>query len=329
MARKKSNSATLRRIAEQEVEKLALQLGLPDSDRRDWVTSVVRQWLTYDGCAYLFPDEDRQGVLFLKRTPLGRYRVELVAAKAGFIKTACQDWHIDADEIPEIVEQLNRGQSAEVTNRDGQAVRFWVDPKANRQGVEPVEKKAPQSNRRDMDLTKVVPKILRYTLKEELDPNELDTIAASVVKQWRRFDGHACVFLDQQRALFLHYHDHKDGTYDTRVETWQRNDLVSHLATFGVARDDVTDALVQLNLAEPFRFEDERGIRRRLSFDPRVKQFGVDPPVGSRPQAEPVTPPILCPQCSAVLAPWRCDQQEQNCRFCGQTVLLAPALGPP
>jgi hypothetical protein len=322
MARKKTNSATLRHIAEQEVEKIALQLGLPETDHPDWVTSVVRQWLTYDGSAYLFPDEDRQGVLFLKRTPLGQYRVELVAAKAGFIQAACRDWHIDAEEIPEIVEQLNRGQSAEVANRDGEAVRFWVDPKANRQGVEPVEKKAPQTSRRDTDLTKVVPKILRYTLKEELDPGELNAIAGSVIKQWHRFDGHACVFLDQRRALFLQYHDHKDGTYNTHVETRQRGDLVSHLGTFGVSPDDVPEALVRLNLAEPFEFEDEKGLKRRLSFDPKAKGFIVDPPAGGPLPANPVTPPVQCPKCTAVLPQWRPGHRDQTCRFCGQMVSL-------
>ena len=124
MARRKTNSVALRSIADQEIEQIVAQLGLPDADRGDWVTSVVRQWLTYDGSAYLFPDEDHQGVLFLKRTPLGQFHVEVVAAKAGFIKEACRDWQIDPDQIPEIVEQLNRGQSAEVENRDGEAVRF-------------------------------------------------------------------------------------------------------------------------------------------------------------------------------------------------------------
>jgi hypothetical protein len=322
LTRGHKNSVALRRIAEQEIEKIVAQLGLPDADYRDWVTSVVRQWLTYDGSAYLFPDEDHQGVLFLKRTPLGQFHVEVVAAKAGFIKEASRDWRIDPDLIPEIVEQLNRGQSAEVENEDGEAVRFWVDPKANRHGVEPVEKKIPAPTRRKTDLTKVVPTILRHTLNEKVEPGELNALSGSVIKQWRRFDGHACIFLDPRRAVFLQYRDNKDGTYNTHVETWERKDLVNHLGTFGVSADDVPDALVRLNLAERFTFEDEQGIRRKLSFDPRGKRFVVEPPVGHSRPADPVTPPVVCPKCTAVLPQWRPDQREQTCRFCGQTVAL-------
>ena len=71
MPRKNSNSRVLRRLAEELVQRIADHDEVPDDERDDLVTSLVRQWITYDGCATVFFGE-QQVHLVLGQTPLGK-----------------------------------------------------------------------------------------------------------------------------------------------------------------------------------------------------------------------------------------------------------------
>jgi hypothetical protein len=163
--------------------------------------------------------------------------------------------------------------------------------------------------------------VLRQHLRDGLEPSELTEIAQSVAGQWRRFDGHACIFLDSRRAMFVRVTPAANGTFDIKIRK-ESADFVRHLATFGVAPEDVSDVLVRMNLAETFEYVDEKGVRRILSHDPRARQFFVEPPDGIPRLSKPITPPVACPKCTAVLAHWPAGARQQTCRFCGHVVSL-------
>ena len=57
MPRKKVDSRFLRQIAEGVVDQIAVEVDLPDGERGDFVTSLVRQWITYDGNATFFVEK--------------------------------------------------------------------------------------------------------------------------------------------------------------------------------------------------------------------------------------------------------------------------------
>jgi hypothetical protein len=321
MPRKKTDTRELRRFAEEVVDDLAADVLLPPGERGDFVTSLVRQWLTYDGNASFFLGEDRQVALLLERTALGKIRVRTGTIVSRWIPLLYRHWKINPDDMPDILDQLNWSQSADVVNADGVALRLWVNPKEQKQGVEPVD---PDGSRRRTasepeDYQRMAANMLDGNLAADLEADELDQLVESVTKQWRRFDGWACIFLDVRRLVYLLVRPKGDGNYD-QLGKRVNIDLVDHLAKFGVAAQDVPKALARLNLAESFEFEDEKGFRRRLSHDPKAQRFIIDPPVGRPQSSKPVTPPAVCPRCTAVLPPWREGEGRQTCRFCGHAV---------
>src|SRR5438105_2881812 len=130
------NSQVLRQLAEEILNEIGGQFDVPEPDRRDFVTALVRQWISYDGSATLFVG-DQQLYLQLEITPLGNYRVSLSPDSKGWNQRILDDWNISPDDLPDVLAQLNRGQSAEVINQEGIPVRLWVNPKERSRGVEP------------------------------------------------------------------------------------------------------------------------------------------------------------------------------------------------
>src|SRR5262245_23704658 len=112
MPKSKNYSRALRRLAEDLVGSMTEGIDVPDSKREDLATSLVRQWVTYDGQASLFIGE-QQVSFVLGKTPLGNPRAVPVPGLSGWLKILARDWKIDSASWPDIAEQLNRGQSAE------------------------------------------------------------------------------------------------------------------------------------------------------------------------------------------------------------------------
>src|SRR3954470_16682332 len=71
MARKNTHSRVLRQLAEDLVRRVALVLEVTEDQRDELVTSLVRQWTTYDGRATLFLG-GQQFYLDIARTPLNK-----------------------------------------------------------------------------------------------------------------------------------------------------------------------------------------------------------------------------------------------------------------
>jgi len=49
-----------------------------------------------------------------------------------------RNWEVDAELLPEILHRLTVAQSAELTNRKGMRLRFWIDPKKRTTSIERV-----------------------------------------------------------------------------------------------------------------------------------------------------------------------------------------------
>src|SRR5437870_5273004 len=106
MGKRKFNSRALRRLAEELFQRVAGNEEFPDDERADFVTSLVRQWITYDGNAALFLG-DRQVYLVLGRTPLGNPCVVPEPGLHGWVRELTGDWKVSPDDIPDILDQLN------------------------------------------------------------------------------------------------------------------------------------------------------------------------------------------------------------------------------
>ena len=130
---------------------------------------------------------EQQVYLVLGKTPLGKPVIIPEPALDGWMKQLTQDWKISPDDLPDVTDQLNRGQSAEVINQDGIPLRLWVNPKARSRGVEPlVKENIPPGTKRDY--RKIAAAQVEQQFGEALDPDESDEVARSVVKQWQHYD---------------------------------------------------------------------------------------------------------------------------------------------
>ncbi len=111
------NARELRRIAEETVGPLVDEGHYFEAERPDLETSLVRQWITYEGHATLFVRE-RQIYLDLDRTPLGKPYPTVEPAPTDWVDWLTGDWKLDPDELPE--DQLRalqpRPKAARLTN---------------------------------------------------------------------------------------------------------------------------------------------------------------------------------------------------------------------
>jgi hypothetical protein len=126
MPMKSPQAAIMRKIAADAVEKVFGDL-LPEEEEGELVTSVVRQWLTYDGHAALLKETESYYLVF--RQQREGYGLTVDQVEGEVLHPFLRDWQIDGDQVHEILHRLNIGQSAEVANRSGKVLRFSMDPK--------------------------------------------------------------------------------------------------------------------------------------------------------------------------------------------------------
>jgi hypothetical protein len=319
MPRIKADSRALRRLAEAFLDEVAEGEDIPGAERQECATSLVRQWLTYDGSASVFLG-DEQVYLVLGRTPLGRPCVVPEPAGHGWARRLTRDWKVSPDDLPGVLDQLNRGQSAEVVNGDGVPLRVWVNPKERRRGVEPLVEgdSRPGAAR---DYCNIAADELERQFGDALDPEELDALAGSVAGQWQRYGGHACLFLGGGRQLTLTLNEHTDGTCEvaaTRVGV----ELGRLLSFLGFPPEAHQEVIARINLGQEVGFRDRNGVQSRLWHDPKARGFCVRPLDPVLPAVPGLAPPILCPQCTAVLRPWRDGERQQACPLCACTIVL-------
>jgi hypothetical protein len=274
MSKRKGNSGVLRRLDEDLLRTLGEEGGLPPGERGDLATSLVRQWVTYDGHACLFLVG--QVIYFdLGRTPLGKPRLAPEPGLPGWLDVLTRDWKIEPDDLPGIFDQLNRGQGAEVTNAEGVPLRLWVNPRERSRGVEPlIPQDVPPGAGRDY--LGIAARQLEHQLGEGLDPGELDALARSVARQWQRHGGHACLFLGGGRQLVLTLAETAGG--NCSVSTGQaRSGIEPLLISLGLPPEAVPEVVARINLGQEVEFRDREGVPSVLRHDPRERRVLVRP----------------------------------------------------
>jgi hypothetical protein len=327
MRKMKVNSGALRQLAEELLAEIAEGEAIPEGERGDLATSLVRQWITYGGRATLFLGE-RQVYLVLGRTPLGKPCVVREPAPQGWLKQLTLGWKVRPDDLPAALGQLNRGQSAEVINGEDVPLRLWVNPKEKTRGVERVAGEDFRPGAKG-DYCEMAAAELVRQLGDGLVPQERDELARSVAEQWQRHEGHACLFSGGHQQLVLKLNEHGDGTCDL-VTRRMAVDLEPSLSSFGFPPEVLPQVIAGLNRNQGIDFRDRQGVHCRLWYDPKGRRFCVGAAVLVPPAVPLQSPPVLCPHCTAVLKPWQEGERGQTCAHCGHTVSLPgqPELAP-
>lgn len=268
---KKSRSHQLRQLAENLLRDVAREEEVPQEEQEEVVTSLVRQWLTYDGNAALFVG-DQQVYLSLGTTPLGKPCVVPVPAPPGWLRRVSEDWKISSEELPEVAAQLNRGQSAEVVNEEGVPVRLWVDPRERRRGVEP-RIQQPAEPGRQRDYRKIAGDVVEQHFGAGVDAEERAQLTGSVARQWQKYGGHACLFVGNEQ-LVIRLTELEGGS--CRVETQKiSTEIEALLGSLGFAEEAIPQVLARINLDEEVEFVDKKGVRSRLRHNPQTRRISV------------------------------------------------------
>ena len=236
---------TTRAAAAGVVDRVVLP-ELPHIPRADLLTSLVRQWLTCDGKAVFLTldllhltlpaDESRDLSVIVRRIPAG----------AWFDRWAAS-WDVDTDAFARIVGQLNGGQSAVLTNRQGHELRVWLDPVSGGAGVEALDQNVKLAAG-PVDYLAIARNVVRQVFGLDLPTEDAEALAAGLARQWAANAG-AGVFLLPDRVVRLRLNPRENG--NVAVETRNElKDVAAELMAMGIAVDYIPDALRRLNVGQ-------------------------------------------------------------------------------
>jgi hypothetical protein len=313
MQKKQSYARELRQLAESVIEKLIAEGVIQEYQKEDLVTSLVRQWITYEGKAALYLG-DRPVCFVVNKTPLGRPYAVSNPGKPAWLSEVARIWKIAPDDLPDVIEQLNRGQSAEVTNEEGIPLRLWIDPRENKQGVEPLTEGVSPAYAK-VDYRQMAAYQMKKRFGSTLAPDELEALADSVAIQWQKYEGHACLFVAGTRLRFR-LSERPDGV---AVVAFGRDEtqLEEFLCSLGIPATGLTEVLAEINLGQKVEFHDRKGQRSFLWHNPKELRIIVETHrSASPPQAS--GGPLFCPRCNAALLPWVNGEPPRVCGQCGE-----------
>ena len=304
---------TLRQLAAGIIDELVEDDAVTDDERADLVTSLVRQWTTYEGHAALFLGGQLQQ-LDLGSTPLGSPRVMTTAGPRHWLAEVLGSRGIDLDLVPEIVAGLNFGQSAEAEAADGSTVRLWVNPRDHTCGVDEVEPgEGGQPSLRELAL-----RHLLQRFGDELPMEEMDAMAAAVAEQWERFEGHASIFVNPREQLHLVLRRRADGRSDVFTQQLPVH-LDDLLVSLGIPPDELPAVIAQFNLGRGLEWQTPDGVRHRLRHDPKARRIEHEK-AAPKPAAAPMRPAATCRHCSALVVPSPDGSLSTTCPLCGRDV---------
>ncbi len=316
----KFESRALRQLAEEVIDKITEGGDLFPSEREELVTSLVRQWTTYDGQAALFIGE--QPYFFpLVHTPLGRPHTTPSQGPRDWLGIVATDWNIDPEELPDVASQLNRGQSAEVVNRDGVSIRVWTNPSEGRCAVEPLEPvQTPQTP--GVDYLKLATRCIVDRFGNDICEEETDQLATSLMKQWKKFDGHAGLFQDETLAVYFTLHEHANGSNIAVTE--QPAELNAFLDVMDALPDEAPALLARLNLGQTITFRNAQGVDLLMWHDPKQRRMICNQSRTSASNSSRRSLFASCQNCSALLAPQADGALPPTCPICGCATKTAP-----
>src|ERR1022692_1521900 len=182
---------------------------------------------------------------------------------------------IDPEELPEIITQLNRGQSAVVTNTEGTPLRLWVNPKERSRGFESLVTQ-PDSPGSKRNYRKIAANELRQHLGSAVETCQMEEFACSVAEQWQKYEGHACLFIDKHHELVITLTENGDGS--CKVVTVRQNiNLEPVLTSLGFLPEVIHEVMSRINLGQEVEFRDSKGVPSVLWHDPKARRVRVRP----------------------------------------------------
>lgn len=310
-----SKSFELRQVAQKVLQELNQNPSLASLNREGLETSLVRQWLTYQGTAALHLGHDLY-FLSLVFSPLGAYSVQTQANRDSWIKALREDWKVREEDLPAMIDRLNVGQSAEVVNQAGVRIRWWVNPREKTSGVEEQEPPTSPPVPRHAAILGRVSERLEMAFSGTIPPREIPVLAKSVMEQWDRCEGVAALFTETTRLTMVLENQAGGGFAITVGEVpfptrkWFEKS--------GIPAADVVRAMAQINLGQTYTFEDDQGNPVVFWQEPHKSRF-VTRKLDSSPQPDGTTP-LACSVCRGVLGDWSEGIRIKSCRFCGEVV---------
>jgi hypothetical protein len=317
MPRSKSDSRALRQLAENLLRQIFGDYGLVEPVFDELATSLVRQWVTYEGNATLFVNGEQ--FYFVRGwTPLGADHVFHQPAPPGAMHQFLVElWRVSPEDLPEVYAQLNRGQSAEVTNADGRPLRISVNPQERSRHIEPLVPR-PVAPDHKPDCRKMATHSVEKEFGRGLHENEREALSGSVAQQWQKYQGHACLFAAGKKHVFT-LTKKEDGGWLVEQGHRERG-LEAELRSLGFAPQAVPGVIARINLDQEIEFEDPQGARWCMWHDPSIEQLRFRPLDPVQPAASGGLPPVFCPHCNALLSLWQEGRWRQTCPQCGQAV---------
>lgn len=272
----------IRELAEQ-----VLDLGHLDNafeiERRDIVTSLTRQWLTYDGHAVFVTGK---GQIHIDLLGPGNSLKDVAITQTDdqtWFRICMRDWDFGEEEFGAILNELNLGQSAILENRRGVALRIWINPLERTKGIEPVEPEVRGSTQR-VNYRKLAHDSVEQLFHGAVTPSDLADLSTALARQWITGNGNGMIVTPDAIVRILLLPQPSGGHL---VETKKGPLTIGRdLLDAGVPSSEVAGIVHRLNLGQIPEFVDRTGRRFRLVSDPancRVHVEPTDPPPAEPP----------------------------------------------
>jgi hypothetical protein len=269
----RERSRVLHELAEAVVDAVPLEAG-PGIRREDLVTSLVRQWVTYDGNGTFLSGEEQ--VYFILTGERSRPEdIEICKIPTGeWFKRLMRDWDFEEERLAEIVPELNLGQSGVLENRRGRELRVWIDPKEHSKGIEPLEPEQIEVPKK-RNYCKIAQDSLEQVFGDHLPPDQMGDLVTALVRQWLTCDGYGMILTPQTLIRLDRIPMHNGGCrIDTRTEPIPFGD---NLVAAGLSPDAVVEIVHRLNLDQTPEITDSLGQRYRLVADAKNHRVAVEP----------------------------------------------------
>lgn len=311
MANKSNYSRELRILAEEVVKELENDQLVTEFNPDGIATSLVRQWLTYDGTAAISLSN---GFFYLSlaRSPLGNLGCEFETTETNWQEILVNHWKIAPDDLAQTVHELNLRQSSTIETTEGKVLRWWVNPKQRKTAIDHTEPDGPGRSKNEI-IYQIAYESLRASFGNSIPDKEYPILTNSILRQWERYDGHASVFTEK-KGIVIKMESSPDGGWGV-YKSPEIHGTRQRLEENFVPPNEVTDAIIALNLGHNYTYIGTDKNRYQIWADPHRRAFGRK--TINVPKEEMGFPPLVCPACGGVLNMWTKEMTQQKCKLCG------------